>query len=215
MTTKTSVSVLAAAVAVVTVLSNQPRAYVTNGAKWNSTPVSYFVNSTNLDLPANAVVSAVRAGADTWALQSTAAFAFRYAGASSQTVVTDDGINLVLFRNASSGPAIATTYYWINNTNSTMVEADIVFWDGEFQFFAGTTGCAGGFYIEDIAAHEFGHALGLGHSTSASATMYPSTSSCNTANRSLDPDDLAGVLAIYGPRVLPVPPAPGGFRIVR
>ena len=213
MTTKTSVSVLAAAVAVVTVLSNQPRAYMTNGAKWNSTPVSYFVNTTNLDLPGNAVVSAVQAGADTWALQSTAAFAFRYAGTSSQTAITNDGINLVVFRNASSGSAIATTYSYYVGT--TLIDTDIVFWDGAFQFFAGMTGCAGGFYIEDIATHEFGHALGLGHSTSASATMYPSTSACNTANRSLDPDDLAGVLAIYGSRVLPVPTAPGGFRIVR
>lgn len=212
MTTRTFVSVLVAALAIATVLAKDPRAYTTNGSRWSQPTASYFINPANLDLVAGAVVPAVRAGADTWALQSNAAFAFAYAGPSSQTTNTNDGINLVLFRNASSGSAIATTYSWFNS--SGLLDTDIVFWDGAFQFFAGTTGCGGGFYIEDIAAHEFGHALGLGHSASSSATMYPSTSSCNTANRSLDADDLAGVLAIYGPRTTP-PASPAGLRFVR
>jgi Matrixin len=211
-TTRPSVSLVVAALAVGTVLSQDPRAYTTNGARWNRPTVSYVVNPANLDLPANAVIPAVQAGADAWALQSAAAFAFSYSGLSSQTSNSNDGVNLVLFRNASSGSAIATTYSWFNS--SGLLDTDIVFWDGAFQFFAGTAGCSGGFYIEDIAAHEFGHALGLGHSTLASATMYPSVSSCNSSNRSLDADDLAGVLAIYGPRTAP-PPVPTGLRFAR
>jgi Matrixin len=211
-TTRPSVSLVVAALAVATVLSQDPRAYTTNGARWNRPIVSYVVNPANLDLPANAVIPAVQAGADAWALQSTAAFAFSYSGLSSQTTNTNDGVNLVLFRNAASGSAIATTYSWFNS--SGLLDTDIVFWDAAFQFFAGTAGCSGGFYIEDIAAHEFGHALGLGHSTLTSATMYPSVSSCDSSNRSLDADDLAGVLAIYGPRTAP-PPAPTGLRFVR
>ena len=78
-----------------------------------------------------------------------------------------------------------------------------MFWDGGFRFFAGSSGCSGGFYIEDIASHEFGHALGLGHSTSANATMYPSVASCNMGNRTLDADDIdaareAAVQALRG-----------------
>jgi hypothetical protein len=214
MTIRTTVSVLVAVLAVATVLSKHPRAYTTNGSRWNQMTASYFINPANLDLPANAVVSAVQAGADAWALQSTAAFAFSYAGQTSQTTNTNDAINLVLFRNASSGSAIATTYSWFSGSGG-LLDTDIVFWDGGFQFFAGTTGCSAGFYIEDIAAHEFGHALGLGHSTSESATMYPSVSYCSSANRSLDADDLAGVLAIYGPRNGPPPASPTGLRFVR
>ncbi len=175
----------------------------------------YVVNTANLDLPTSAIVPALRAGADTWALQSNAAFAFTYAGPSSQTTNTNDGINLVLFRNVPNTvnpSAIATTYSWVSG--STLIDTDIVFWDVAFQFFAGSSGCSGGFYIEDIAAHEFGHALGLDHSTMSTATMYASTSYCNTANRSLDADDIAGVLAIYGARP-GTPTVPTGLRLVR
>lgn len=193
------------------VLSNETSAYVTNGSTWSVRPVDYSINTTNLDLPEAAVETAVRAGADTWATQSNASIGFAYTGPSTQTTTTNDNLNLVVFRNASSGSAIATTYWW--SSGSRIIDADIVFWDAGFRFFAGATGCSNGFYIEDIAAHEFGHALGLGHSASPSATMYPSVSSCNTSNRTLDADDIAGVLALYPPSsVLPLPPT--GVRIV-
>jgi hypothetical protein len=197
-----------------TVLTNDPRAYALNGPKWNSASVNYYINSANLDLPGAAVEAAVRAGADSWAQQTNANFAFNYAGPSSLATNTMDNTNVVMFRNASSGSAIATAYYWFSG--SRLIDADIVFWDGAFRFFSGTSGCTGGsaFYIEDIAAHEFGHALGLGHSATTGATMYPSVSSCNQGNRSLDADDIAGVVAIYGTRSIgTVPGAPQGLRI--
>jgi hypothetical protein len=201
-----------AAIAFLLTGSARTNAFVANGPKWNRSSVAYYINPANLDLQAAAAEAAVRAGADTWQQQSGAAFAFAYAGSSAQATTTLDNVNLVLFRNASSGSAIATTYWWSNS--SGIIDADIVFWDGAFRFFAGAAGCSGGFYIEDIAAHEFGHALGLGHSATAGATMYPSTSSCNTANRSLDADDIAGVRALYPPSTPAPPAAPTGLRVV-
>jgi hypothetical protein len=192
-------------------LSTSSLAYVLNGPVWGATQVSYYVNTTNLDgLAAAAVESSVRAGADVWHQQSGANFRFVFAGHSTQTTNTYDGTNLVLFRNASNGSAIATAYLWYSNNQ--IIDADIVFWDAAFRFYSGASGCAGGFYIEDIAAHEFGHALGLGHSSTTDATMYFSTSSCSTNPRTLHTDDIAGVRALYPPAAAP-PSAPRGVRI--
>ena len=63
-----------------------------------------------------------------------------------------------------------------------------------------TTSTGGGMDIQGVFCHEYGHALGLGHSTSGSATMYPSASGNGIPARSIASDDIAGVQAIYGPR---------------
>jgi len=196
-----------------TLLSSTTRAYSVFGYTWpaSAMPVPYYVNPTNMDLPTAAIAPAVRAGADAWPLQSGTSFSFVFAGLTSQTTNTNDGVNVVMFRNASSGSALATTYSWFSGTR--IIDADIVFWDASFQFVTGTSGCSNAFFIEDIATHEFGHALGLGHSTVAGATMYPSISTCSQQSRTLDADDIAGVFSLYPPGNPPTPPT--HFRIIK
>jgi hypothetical protein len=198
--------------AIAVVVPRDIYAYATTGVVWNVRSVPYSINTTNLDLPESAVEPAVQAGADAWATQSSASIGLAYTGRSAQTTTGNDRLNLVVFRNASSGSAIATTYWW--SSGGRIIDADIVFWDAAFRFFSGSNGCSGGFYIEDIAAHEFGHALGLGHSAVSGATMYPSVSSCNASNRTLDADDIAGVRFLYPP-LGPVPQQVQGLRIIR
>ncbi len=48
-----------------------------------------------------------------------------------------------------------------------------------------------------VAAHEFGHALGLGGSTYSTAVMYETY---NGLKQALTSDDIAGIQAVYGPR---------------
>ena len=46
--------------------------------------------------------------------------------------------------------------------------------------------------------------------------MYPSISTCSSGARSLDADDIAGVISLYPPAPSPnLPSAPTGFRIIR
>ena len=203
---------VASVVAAGTILSTTARAYALLGYSWATPVVPYYINTANMDLPTSVIEPAIRVGADAWHNQSGASFAFAFAGFSTQTTNTNDGINLVMFRNASSGSAIATTYTWFSGNR--LIDADMVFWDAGFQFFTGSSGCSGGFYIEDVATHEFGHALGLGHSTLTSATMYPSISTCSQQSRTLDPDDIAGVLALYPATATP-PTPPAHLRIIR
>jgi matrixin len=194
-------SCLLAIVGLAALAPNRLGAYVSNGVTWPQVPVPYFINTTNLDLPESVIDPAMQAGANVWATQSGASVGFAYMGRSTQTTTGNDATNLVVFRNASSGSAIATTYWW--SSGSRIIDADIVFWDAAFLFFTGSTGCSGGFYIEDIAAHEFGHALGLGHSTTTGATMFPSVSTCDQGNRTLASDDIDGARFLYPPGALP------------
>ena len=55
--------------------------------------------------------------------------------------------------------------------------------------------------LQGVATHEYGHALGLDHSTlSVELTMFPGSSTDFVGRRSLEADDIAGIQAIYGVR---------------
>ncbi|TRY56327.1 hypothetical protein DNTS_031858 [Danionella cerebrum] len=59
-----------------------------------------------------------------------------------------------------------------------------------------------------VAAHEFGHALGLDHSKDRSALMYPTYQYINTDGYALPQDDRLGVQALYGIRASTNQPKP-------
>ncbi len=197
---------LAAAAVVAVASSTVATGYVLKGYKWATRDVPYYVNPANLDLSGSAAEGAVRFGADTWATQSGANVALVYAGTTTGTTVANNGKNEVFFRDGSKDTAIATTYSYYSGDK--IVDADIVFWDATYTFYTGASGCSGGVYVEDIAAHEFGHALGLSHSASSAATMYPTIGWCSQAWRTLDADDIAGIEAIYPSSTTPPPAAP-------
>jgi hypothetical protein len=181
-------------------------AYVLNGPAWGVQQVPYYINPVNADMSEDAAIAAIQAGAMNWASQSNANILPYYMGRTTGSSLSRNNKNEVFFRDASAGSMAAETYWWYDSSYK-LVEADILIYDGGFTFFPGDSGCSGGVYLQDIATHEFGHALGLGHSDVATATMYPVISWCGMDMRSLDADDLAGIEKLYPGGASNTPPS--------
>jgi hypothetical protein len=171
------------------------KAYATF-ASWPTPSATFFINPANADVSDDQAEGALQFAMEVWNTQGASNFYYSYGGRVTDTTTGNDGRNVVIFRNRVSGSALATTYSWYSGT--TLVDADMVFWDRAFQFFTSSTGCSSGAYIEDVATHEFGHALGLSHSNVGDATMYPTYSYCSQEFRTLAADDIAGVQSLYG-----------------
>ena len=174
-------------------------------ARWGTQEVPYYINPVNSFMPEADAIVAIQNGASAWSMQSGANVLPYYMGRTSGTSVMNNGKNEIFFRNGSNGNYYGETYWWYD-ASGELVDADIIFYSS-YTFFAGASGCAWGLYLEDAAAHEFGHVLGLGHSDVDGATMYPSMPYCSTAPRMLDPDDLNGIEALYPVASSNTPPA--------
>ena len=165
-------------------------------AKWGTLEAWFYVNPLNGDVSSSSAISALQSAMNVWNTQSGTPFRFWYAGQVGDTTTSNDKRNVIIFRHSTNGGAIASTYSWTNS--GVLVDSDIVFWDGGFKFFTGSSGCTSGVYIEDVAAHELGHSMGLSHSNVTGATMTPGYLGCTMTQRSIESDDKAGAQKLYG-----------------
>jgi predicted Zn-dependent protease len=162
-----------------------------NGYQWPKGVFKYYINPQNRDIAEADVVPAIKKGARAWNTWVRA----RYLGVTTLKRARNDGQNTIFFRKPEYG-ALATTYVF--SKGSEILDVDIVFWDNPWKFYAGTTGCTDGFYITDVATHEFGHAIGLGHSRDKQASMYKSCGWCSNEVRTLATDDRNAASRLYG-----------------
>jgi Matrixin/Bacterial Ig domain len=191
------IPVLLSAVSMFALLCTDLNGYATNGHTWGTNQVLYYVNSNSVWLSPSAVVSAIQAGAQVWSSQSLANIQLIYAGSTNGSSLTLNNKNEVFLRNDSNG-LVGETYWWYDGSGR-LVDADVVFHEGGYHFYTGS-GCSGGVYLEDVAVHELGHALGLAHSSVGSATMQPSMPGyCDMTQMSLESDDIAGIESLYPP----------------
>jgi hypothetical protein len=172
-------------------------------AKWKVTEDYIVDGSNNAGLNANDVSNLIATSLNTWDSEvASNIFGSEVVGAvNGADEISPDGKNEVLFADVSTPGAIAVTITWgiFNGPPSQreLVEWDQVYDDTDFTW--STSGAANDMDFQNIATHEIGHALGLGHpeDTCVNETMYRYASEGETNKRDLEIGDVAGIEKLY------------------
>ncbi len=180
-------------------------------------PIRYFVNPNSSPIAGGATAEIARAMA-AWPNQSGAAIQLQAAGQTGNCGIVIDNNNTISFGDClnqldppigCAGVVALTSISWTNETKviggttfNRLLETDTVFNRGMDCFLSVSANLA------EVACHELGHSIGLGHSADPTAIMW-GTAHGHGRDATLGNDDKAGVLAIYpgsgGPG-----PGPGG-----
>lgn len=179
-------------------LMGQPRCgfpdtaeYVLQGNKWNKTNLTYGFNEFSSDLSAGQIRSAVTQAFGLWS--AVTPLSFQEVSMSSNPDIV---IRFVTGNHGDGSPfdglsgTLAHAFY--PPPNGGAIAGDTHLDDAETWSVnlppSGTD-------LVSVLAHEFGHALGLAHSTVNGALMYPYYSG---PHRYLHSDDVGGIQELYG-----------------
>ena len=126
-----------------------------------------------------------------------------------------DGVNVVFFSSTTYGQSfgsrtLAATLLWARG--ATLTDADVVFNRSvSFNSYRGALPSNGVIDFRRVAAHEFGHVLGLGHPDEAGQNVAAIMNSAVSNVEVPQSDDINGIQALYGGASAPTPaptPAP-------
>ena len=182
-------------------LASSAFGYTLNGRKWfSSADASFYLNNSNgpsCCLSSSQQSSQINSGINAWGIASNG-------GTTTKSGAKRDGQNVISWGKLG-GTTLGVTNYISTDTNQSQVcsgnliyrfaEVDVRF-NNAFSWQT-SSGCSNGFDLAGVSTHEFGHAVGLGHSSVSGATMYPSVAACDFSISSLANDDRSGYSAIY------------------
>uniref|UniRef100_A0A3Q2XZZ7 interstitial collagenase n=1 Tax=Hippocampus comes TaxID=109280 RepID=A0A3Q2XZZ7_HIPCM len=161
-----------------------------NNLKWQKNSLTYRIENYTPDMSESEVDYSIEKALDVWAKVTPLRFTRIYSGTADI---------MVSFGRLSHGD-----YYPFDGPDGTLAHAfapspgiggDAHFDEDETFTFRSNSG----YVLFLVAAHEFGHSLGLSHSNDPGALMYPVYSYSNPSNFRLPQDDVKGIQSLYGP----------------
>ena len=177
--------------------------YALEGAKWSNTDVTYsFATSTyanDASAPFSSAVTGNYQGSIQWALQQWASVTPLTFTQVADSQAADIRIGFGTLGTPSTGVIGQTNLRWTGA--GTFVPDEVVRLEDPSQLALTPNGSGGYAYagtaatLQQVALHEIGHALGLGHATDPNAVMYASV---GPNNQTLDGTDIAGIQSLYG-----------------
>ena len=175
--------------------------YKLTGYKW-LWQESFAFNLDNLPSPleADTVAEVITNSAKTWDDKTSFAL-FSYTSATTdEPYQVYDETNTIAFGDLGNTGIIAQTTWWYSRAGKAILEFDMCF-NTQFKWSASGESVADAMDIQNIATHEFGHAVGLAdiyNSNYDYVTMYGYSSYGDIEKISLDGWDIAGLQKIYG-----------------
>ncbi|XP_051902226.1 collagenase 3-like [Hippocampus zosterae] len=172
-----------------------------NNLKWQKKSLTYRIENYTPDMSRSEVDNSIEKALNVWAKVTPLKFTRLYSGTADI---------MISFGRQSHGD-----YYPFDGPDGTLAHAfapssgiggDAHFDEDETFTFRSNSG----YVLFMVAAHEFGHSLGLSHSDDPGALMYPTYSYRNPDTFVLPQDDVKGIQTLYGPNTdaQPGPPPP-------
>ena len=193
--------------------SHERYTFLGSPSRWfepdNATTVSLFMNSQGEPSAPGGGFEQIRSAYQAWNTVIGSTFRFLDAGFTSAQGFAFDGINAVSFGDPlgqidppqSCSGTLAIGGFFRSTTQTGVANGQTFFriLEGDLVFADGWQGC--GFYenfnnLAEVATHELGHVLGLGHSSDPNATMF-AFAHFDGRGAALQTDDIAGINFIY------------------